>query len=475
MASTIHQAIVIATKTTPMDGRQRPLGEVKAGGVTLLKRALLTLAGKGVNRFSIVVADESVRDRVADDPKLTGLELQWVLNDTRASEDGFSVLQAAEGVVGDFLVVPADRVFSPDIAAQLTERRRDGVTLAVAAHTTDAIDASDPPLTLPNGETFVGLLTADQSLLDALAAREASGGPVMLHTVLSDFVAADRLATVDIGSEYCLAVTDKASRAKADSVLLKALGKSVDGLVARHVNRVFSLAVTRVLRNTWVRPNHVTGVSLGAAAVGAVAAAQATVAEPWWLIVGALFWQLASMLDGVDGELARLKFMGSKFGEWFDTLSDDIGRLLVFTGSGIGAAAVFGSQLWLVLTALTVTIQIGTSVPVYRKLLQSGSGSHYALAWEGDSKTTLWTRFKASLGFFSRRDSYIAIWLGFALVGQLKIAIVLNFIVTMFVLANELLSPRQARAGFVQQRAAKAVPANARPANTQPARSSLAA
>ncbi|MBL4687905.1 MAG: CDP-alcohol phosphatidyltransferase family protein [Nannocystaceae bacterium] len=458
----IHQAIVIATKTTTIGGRHGPVALVKVGGVTLLKRALLSLVNEGVNRFAVVVADYAVRDKVGCDPKIAALDVSWVLNAERPDEDGYSVFSAGAHMVGDFIVVPADRVFDPKIAKQLLQRRCDGVTLAVA--NSNVLE----PLAFLGSLRFTGLAIGDRELLDTLAVREAKAQPMPLTPVLGELAVRNELAVVDVGMAYCQPVVDKRSRGKADALLIASLRKSVDGVVARHVNRVFSLAVTRLIKNTPIRPNHVTAFSLAVSLLAAYLAAQSTAAHPGGLVVGALLWQLASMLDGVDGELARLKFAGSKLGEWFDTLTDDIGKFAFFMGSGIGAAAVFGSQIWFGIIALAVTIQVGTSLTVYRKLLQTGSGSHYALTWDGESSgpKSLWNRMTGRLHFLSRRDSLVAIWLGLAIVGLLKLAIVLSLLVTVGVLLNEFFNPRQVRAGFVTSPQRK-------PTSTQPVRSAL--
>jgi CDP-L-myo-inositol myo-inositolphosphotransferase len=442
----IYQAIVLATQANPMavasKGHKQFLGEVRVGGVSLLKRALLTLERQGLRRYTVVVADSAVRDNLAGDPQIAALDVHWVINDERPEDDGYSVLLAGAEVVGDFIVVPADRVFEPKIAKQLLQRSHRGVMVAVS----------------DNGDT--GLFSGGRALLSDLLVREAKAEPMDMGSVMTDLVAADELTTLDVGAAYCQPIRDKQSLKKADSLLLNALRKPVDGIVARYVNRNFSLAVTRLIRNTPIRPNHITGVSLGIAFLGAYASAQATPGSYWWLIVGAFLWQLASMMDGVDGELARLKFSGSKLGEWLDTLSDDIGRLVFFIGAGIGTSAVFGSSVWLVVLALAVTTQLGLSLPLYRKLLQTGSGSHFALSWDsGSEDKTLWSRFKAHTGFLSRRDTYIAMWLGFSIIGMLKFAIVITSAITFFVLVNELLTPRTVRTGFV------ATPERKRPAD----------
>jgi len=42
--------------------------------------------------------------------------------------------------------------------------------------------------------------------------------------------------------------------------------------------------------------------------------------------------QLSSILDGCDGEIARLKLLGSKYGGWFDQVLDRYSDLFIITG-----------------------------------------------------------------------------------------------------------------------------------------------
>lgn len=446
-----RQAVVLATETSAAfskDGRQVPLAQTRVGGITLLKRSLLTLDRQGIRRFAVVTAGgpdaERARAEAARDPQLQALDISWTVNEERPEDDGYSVLLGGQTLGDDFLVVPADRIFDPKIAGALVAARSDGTRLVVSRVVASGSSQSS------SQSSFTGLMRGGRALMRSLRRREARRESMLLADVLTDFASADRLGVVDVEDAYVQVVRDPSSRKNADATLLRALRKPVDGLVARYVNRVFSLAVTRLLRNTPVTPNQITAVSFGVAALGGLTCAQATVAHPGWLVLGALLWQLASMLDGVDGELARLKFSGSSLGEWLDTLSDDMGRIVFFVGAGIGTSAVFGSSVWMVVLALCVVAQLGTSIPIYRKLLQTGSGSHFALDWNDPAdQGSAWKRFKDRFGFFGRRDTYIAMWLIFALLGLLKVGIVLTATVTFFVLINELFSPRQGRGDVV--------------------------
>ena len=52
----------------------------------------------------------------------------------------------------------------------------------------------------------------------------------------------------------------------------------------------------------------------------------------FFLLLGALLAQLSSILDGCDGEVARLKLLKSKFGEFFDRVLDRYCDLFILTG-----------------------------------------------------------------------------------------------------------------------------------------------
>lgn len=75
-----------------------------------------------------------------------------------------------------------------------------------------------------------------------------------------------------------------------------------------------------------MQPNH---ISLIAFAIGIVAAL--LLAQPHYLtlLLGGLLVQLASVVDGCDGEVARLRFESSSYGGWLDALLDRYADLAV--------------------------------------------------------------------------------------------------------------------------------------------------
>ena len=56
----------------------------------------------------------------------------------------------------------------------------------------------------------------------------------------------------------------------------------------------------------------------------------------WSVVIGAAIFQVFSILDGCDGEIARAKNLESKFGERLDYFSDFVASLLYVLALGLG-------------------------------------------------------------------------------------------------------------------------------------------
>ena len=95
----------------------------------------------------------------------------------------------------------------------------------------------------------------------------------------------------------------------AETWLLRSLIKPHETFLSRSFERRLSLALTRRLARTSLTPN---AMSLIMIAVGLLGAPCFLSASPTWQVAGALLFLTHSILDGCDGELARLKFLESR-------------------------------------------------------------------------------------------------------------------------------------------------------------------
>lgn len=124
---------------------------------------------------------------------------------------------------------------------------------------------------------------------------------------------------------------------RAGRAIVAATAKPGDGIVSQLINRPISQAITRLLlRFPGVTPFHATAVS--ALLALAMVAALVFGGTPG-LVAGGVLFQLASIVDGVDGEIARATFRSSKAGAMADSMID--------AATNIGFLAALDINLWI--------------------------------------------------------------------------------------------------------------------------------
>lgn len=180
---------------------------------------------------------------------------------------------------------------------------------------------------------------------------------------------------------------------------LRASGKSQDGLVSRFINRPISREVSRVLLRTPITPSAWTLAIFSLPLAGAAFLVHGDYIS---VILGLCFFQLYSILDGCDGEIARAKYLESPRGRQLDTWCDVAGSLLLVTGLGYGLAR---ANSFYFIEGICVALLVVTN----ELLLLFPSGSRPISA---KSDSALYPRhermFEASGLPFLRRD--FAVW-----------------------------------------------------------------
>ncbi len=130
-----------------------------------------------------------------------------------------------------------------------------------------------------------------------------------------------------------VAAHDARGRTAAAARLFASVGRPGDGWFTRLVDRRISRVITRALLPTGATPNAVTLASI---AIGLVAAALFATGRPVAAVAGALLFLASTIIDGCDGELARLTFRESAFGAKLDVVGDNVVHLFLFAGIAAG-------------------------------------------------------------------------------------------------------------------------------------------
>ena len=147
--------------------------------------------------------------------------------------------------------------------------------------------------------------------------------------------------------------------------IIRATGKAGDGLVSRWLNRPISQRITLLLLGAFpsIRPIHVT---LFNALLGLAMVPILIFGGEAGLILGGILFHAASVLDGVDGEMARATWRSSRTGATLDSIIDIATNLLFVAGLTINLALRDGDYIgWLGAYALAVSI-IGGALLAWR-------------------------------------------------------------------------------------------------------------
>ena len=159
--------------------------------------------------------------------------------------------------------------------------------------------------------------------------------------------------------------------------LVKKSGElSNDSLATRILSRPVSRFITRLLINTRITPNQITVLSF----ILGLGSAWSFFQGGYRMgLLGAGLLLMSIWVDGVDGEIARIKFMESAFGAKLDIYCDNIVHVAVFFCIGMGLFHTHGDAITIVLGSLAA---VGSLI----SFLMMGAGITESKANAGDVK-----------------------------------------------------------------------------------------
>jgi len=234
-----------------------------------------------------------------------------------------------------------------------------------------------------------------------------------------------------------ISINNAESARTGERALFRSLRKVQDGWTSRWLNRYISLAISRWLVKTPLTPNQISAGILAVGLLGAYLASRGTYVG---LAVGAVLFQMQSILDGCDGEVSRVTFRGSKAGEWIDTIGDDLTNYSFFAGAAIGLFRSTHQWGYLLAGAVTVACGLLSSGLEYRYLIRIGSGD--LLKYPLSQATTGETRGLGRIAPLFKRDTFVFLTMVAALAHRIDVAIIVFALgavgITVAVLRTEL-------------------------------------
>jgi phosphatidylglycerophosphate synthase len=286
---------------------------------------------------------------------------------------------------------------------------------------------------IPPGARPSRLVATDSSAPAVLVGRARELAPFVDGAADETALAAWTVA------EGLLDGTTRSARRSAGWRILRRTAKSTDGWVSRHFNRPVSRAISYALLSLRLRPNHVSIMTL---MLGLVAAAIGATPGSLALIGTGFLLHLTSVLDGVDGEIARATLTESEAGARLDTLVDRSTCLLCFGGVMIG----WGREVGLVqasIVGLVVVLGLFLSLARGERFIARHGSTSFLLIDRSvrraahDSQEFL---LRLAAGGFSllRRDLFSVLFLALSFTGRREL--IPAIVVFGMVLANLTLS-----------------------------------
>ncbi|MBM3224607.1 MAG: CDP-alcohol phosphatidyltransferase family protein [Candidatus Tectomicrobia bacterium] len=328
-------------------------------GVPLLHRIMLNGRRAGIGRWIILAQHEAqwVHSSLATAAKLR--EVTWQVYDLQTTSPE---QLAAAMPLEDLVLVTAPIVFDHRLLQDLQQSAGPtlGVTTAAAVTPADLVvhDGMVAAGTAQAAPAYrsTGILRCPSAMFTQVLQqihaelRQSPTGATLLCTRL---LAQAPIRALDMSRRLWLLITEPLDHSVplAETQLLRSLGREGDSILVRTIDRRLSQAITRRLMHTPVTPNQMTVLSATVGLLGAICLAQPT---PMWQILGSLLFLLSTIMDGCDGELARLTFRESAFGAKLDLVMDNVVHLFLFPCIALGLYRRESETLYFVLGALTL-------------------------------------------------------------------------------------------------------------------------
>jgi len=358
--TSVTQAVIIAAGNGSrlqgyQNGSPKPL--LKVGGLHLLERVILSAKKVGVTDFVIVIGYQAARIRKTINAKKLGVKITWVRNIEWRKPNGVSVLKAERFVGGKFLLFMSDHIFDPQTLSDLrrVELGKDGGLLCVDHNLNRVPNLDDATKVRTEGTRLVnldksltdfnaidtGIFLLTQELFDALRQSQLRGDD-SLSGGIRVLAEEGRMRTWDIGDKFWQDVDTVPDARHAERLLLHSTRSKGDGVIAKTINRKVSNFITKWLLKTPITPNQ---ISIFNFIFSLFTAWVVSHGKPVTTIAAGFMFQLSSILDGCDGEVAQIKLRTSKVGAAIDTVTDHLSYMTFVIGVTIGTYHASGSPV----------------------------------------------------------------------------------------------------------------------------------
>jgi phosphatidylglycerophosphate synthase len=387
-----------------------PLARV--GTLPILLRTILA-AQKIDSAETVVVVDPTTKQSVQANLGRTGRlpeSVRWIEVDADASVDERLRLVVSQTESQRLVLVDGDTTYHPSLIRKATEWNEDAA------------------LALTSRDRATGIYALSVDVVRDFWGR-CPGEIPTLGKLEESLAAIGSLSSMEVSDDLWQRVTTEEDRRIAERKLDRWLVKPTDGMYAQF-NRRISIPISRQLIKFPITANMVSLFTLG---VGFFSAVFFALGGYWNTLLGAFLCVFASILDGCDGEVARLKLLESDFGCWLETVCDYLFYFFLLVGMTVGQWRTSGSNAYLFWGALLLLGALASFLAVgwQRHRLAAGRPEQLLGIWHNhaESRPSNPLLYAARhMEFMVRRCFFPYALLAFALLNIMNVAFVLSVI-----------------------------------------------
>ena len=237
------------------------------------------------------------------------------------------------------------------------------------------------------------------------------------NLVFTDSVLREKLSVIadncELSSEGSYPVTEE-NRPELEKLIFASLSKETDGIISRTLNRPLSGLVSRQFARAGVSPMLFTWVT----GLLSLFMFWVLISDSIFAIVGGcLLFHLVSVLDGVDGEIARSTYKKSALGARLDTGLDMMANVLFMGGLQYALWNFYGVEFLYLSGYIIALVLSGILMMTLLLYFGPGGGSFDILAQTIRARlhdSPFWLSTFNNLNYFFKRDCFAFI---FAVVG----------------------------------------------------------
>ncbi|MGV7220863.1 MAG: CDP-alcohol phosphatidyltransferase family protein [Nitrospinales bacterium] len=307
----------------PPEGDRRVLFNKRIAGVELFKRLVLTICRAGISEIIVIsqglsqLENSSAKTNLLEDSRFKG-NLTWLDDEQLVKDNGLEII---EPLTKDqrILLCKGNIVTTPKQIKCLLDQdeQEEGSGKNDIKILSKGINCDGEIILIPESrQDSIEYFINTQQINEPTEEIQTQGG-----------------------NNFCLSVIDMPSLRRAENRLLCEYKSHYSQLMDIWFNSYFSIPISSYLLKVPITPNQITLFGL---VIGAISGWCFSIGNYWGGLCGGILLVFTAIWDCCDGDVARLKFMESDFGEYLDTLCDNIINIFIFVGIAVGVGKEYG-------------------------------------------------------------------------------------------------------------------------------------